>query len=154
MFTIQEIVKDKFWIVNNNNGKVGTLRLTDSGYELFDQTNNTKKVYDSFDKAFRIQDLNREDDITGSTESIQGYSTGVANPIPADHPNLPLFKKTKNGKALYAAGYYLLKFHGMGWQSAFTPKFSTLEKYSYRGPFSTEWECNLELKKHKRHQKT
>ena len=39
---IKEIIKDKYWIVEGQYGKVGTLRKVDEGYEFFDQNNNKK----------------------------------------------------------------------------------------------------------------
>jgi hypothetical protein len=38
----------------------------------------------------------------------------------------------------------------MGWQHAFCPKLETLDKYEHRGPYLTEWDMNLNLKKAKK----
>ena len=35
----------------------------------------------------------------------------------------------------------------MGWQHAFCPKLETVEKYETRGPYFTEWDMNINLKK-------
>jgi hypothetical protein len=150
MFKTHEIVKDKFWIVMSTHGKVGTLRRVESGYELFDQRDNSTRYFSSFDEAFTEKSKNMEEDRAGSLAEINGFSTGKSKVYPVEDDMLPLFKKTKNGKAVYAAGYYLIQFSGMGWQSAFSPKLSTLHKYNYRGPFLTEWEMNLELRKYRR----
>lgn len=150
MYQAQEIVKGKFWIVTSSYGKVGTLRLVDNKYELFDQRDNSKKVFESFNEAFKEKQTSRESDVTGTLINIDGFNTGQTVAFPVDHEDLPLFKKTKNGQAVYAAGYYIVEFSGMGWQYAFAPKYSTLCKYNYRGPFVTEWEMNLQLRKHRR----
>ena len=81
---------------------------------------------------------------------INGYPTGVSEPEAVDHDTLPAFTKTKTAKQVFVAGYYIVKFEGMGWQWAFAPRLSTVDKYQHRGPFLTEWEMNLELKKYKR----
>ena len=46
---IKEIIKEKYWIVEGQYGKVGTLRKVDTGYEFFDQNANTKEVLDSIE---------------------------------------------------------------------------------------------------------
>ena len=46
---IKEIIKEKYWIVEGQYGKVGTLRKVDAGYEFFDQNTNTKEVLDSIE---------------------------------------------------------------------------------------------------------
>ena len=53
-------------------------------------------------------------------------------------------------KTIFVAGYYILKYDGMGWQHAFCPKLETLDKYEHRGPYPTEWDMNLNLKKAKK----
>lgn len=150
MLQAQEIIAGKFWIVMSTHGKVGTLRKTSAGYTLFDQRNNTTITYDNFEQAFTEKSKSQDTDFSGNIVTVDGYSTGVNKAYPVDHTTLPVFKKTENGKAIYAAGYYIVKFSGMGWQHAFAPKLSTLDKYNYKGPFLTEWEMNLELRKHRR----
>lgn len=147
MLTACEIIAGKYWLVNNKEGrKVGTLRSCDSGYEFYDSRTNTTEFFDSID-SFQISEKESAKD---SNILVNGYPSGIAEPIPVDHETLPTFKKTPNAKSLYVAGYYIVKFEGMGWQWAFAPKLSTVDKYQYKGPFLTEWEMNLELKKHKR----
>jgi len=41
---IKEIIKDKYWIVEGQYGKIGTLRKVEEGYEFFDQNNNKKEL--------------------------------------------------------------------------------------------------------------
>jgi hypothetical protein len=142
-FKIKELVNDKFWIVESNAGKVGTIRRVDSGYEFFDQRNNATQLLDT------IEDFDAVDTIVEdtATKTYSGYPTNSATVIPVEHASLLAFKKKDNSKSIYAAGYYILRYHGMGWQHAFCPKIETLEKYEYQGPYLTEWDMNLSLKK-------
>ena len=48
---------------------------------------------------------------------------------------------------VFQCGGRVLYDDGMGWQHAFCPKLETVEKYETRGPFFTEWDMNLNLKK-------
>ena len=81
-----------------------------------------------------------------------GLPTNSPEIYPVEHEKLPLFKKKENSKTIYVAGYYLLKYHGMGWQHAFCPKVDTYEKYETQGPYLSEWDMNLSLKKARKEQ--
>lgn len=144
MLKVREVITDRFWIVDDRYGKVGTLRACPDGYEFFDNRTSTKKILGSMDDFNVVSDQVQEGE-----RIVDGFPTKDI-PHPAEHPDLPVYRKTAKGKAIYAAGYYIIRFEGMGWQWAFSPKLDTLNKYEYRGPFRTEWEMNLELKKHKR----
>jgi len=147
MYTAQEVIKDKFWIVKNREGKVGTLRFLDTDqYEFFDQRTEDKTLFSSIDEMFDLKMIAREGSVTG-TSMVNGYPCGFENPIPVEH-ELPLFKKTPTSKSLTAAGYYIIQFKN--WLPSFCPKHDTLTKYPFQGPYQTEWEMNLELKKAKR----
>lgn len=147
MYTAQEVIKDKFWIVKSPQGKVGTLRyLSEQQYEFFDQRTDETTVVDSLDSMFKLKSVAREDSVTG-TSTVNGYPCGWDNPIPVEH-ELPLFKKTSTSSMLIAAGYYIIQFKR--WLPSYCPKYDTLQNYPFRGPFQTEWEMNLELKKAKR----
>ena len=149
MLQATEVLKDKFWIVSTKYGKVGTLRKHEDVYVFFDQRDNTTTELDDLKELFKVKQSNNE---PGEIQTYQGFFTGVENPIGVDDQksDLPLFKKSQNSKTIFCAGYYIVKFQGMGWQYVTTPKFSTLCKYIYKGPYMTEWEMNEDLKKHKR----
>jgi len=147
MLKAREVIADKYWIVDDKSGrKVGTLRHCDSGYEFFDSRTNEKTIFDNIED-FNITEREEEKE---SNVLVDGYPSGVSQPTPVAHESLPVFRKTPTSKQEFVAGYYILKFQGMGWQWAFAPRLATLDKYEYRGPFLTEWEMNLELKKYKR----
>ena len=147
MLKANEVIAGKYWIVNSGDGrKVGTLRAIDAGYEFFDSRTNTTSTYDSMDE-FNVLERG---EVKEDNALIQGYPTGVSEPVAVVHDRLPAFTKTKTAKQVFVAGYYIVKFDGMGWQWAFAPRLATVDKYQYRGPFLTEWEMNLELKKYKR----
>ena len=140
MFTTKELVKDKFWIVEASSSKIGTIRKHGDLYEFFDQrdkTTTTLKTLDGFKTAERKIDTKAE------SQSLNGFPTNSSVVIPTEHKTLPLFRKTETGKVVYAAGYYILKYHGMGWQHAYCPKADTLDKYEYQGPYYTEWDMIL-----------
>lgn len=140
----QEVIPNKFWIITDKYGKVGTLRACDAGFEFFDNRTNSKQIVDSVDSfAPALQDDTKEE----GDLLVDGFPTKDV-PYPAEHSKLPVYRKTANGKAVYAAGYYIIQFKD--WLPSFSPKLDTLNTYPFKGPYRTEWEMNLELKKHKR----
>jgi hypothetical protein len=147
MFTTKELVKDKFWIVEASSNKIGTIRKHGNLYEFFDQRDKSTTTLDTLD-GFKTAERNIESKT--ESQSLNGYPTNSSVVIPVEHETLPLFRKTDNGKVVYAAGYYILRYHGMGWQHAYCPKVETIDKYEYQGPYFTEWDMNLQLKKAKK----
>ena len=77
---------------------------------------------------------------------INGYPVDFDNPseVLIKGNKLPLFSKKATSEVYYSAGYYCLHFP-KNWMPAFCPKLSTLDTYSYAGPFVTETEMNTEL---------
>ena len=149
MYTAQEVIKDKFWIVYSNGSKIGTLRFCDESYEFFNQSTEEKQYFNSFNEMFKVSNTQQEfKDV--DILNVGGFTTGCTEIFEAQEGDIPMFKKSAKAKTFYAAGHYVVKFDGMGWQWATTPKVDTLHKYSYRGPFLTEWEMQLELKKCRR----
>jgi hypothetical protein len=145
--TIQQVIDNKLWIVYESNRKVGTLRSITDGYEFFDQRDKSSNIVTDIDQ-FKLITSNKEE--LDKVGTIKGYSTESSKPVISEHHILPAFTKTKSSKTIFVAGFYLINFDGVGWQTAHAPKLATIEKYSFEGPFLTEWEVNIELKKAKR----
>jgi len=80
--------------------------------------------------------------------TVKGFPVDFDNPFEADSEDelseLPLFTKTKTSKVYHCAGYYCIKFP-KGWTSSFSPKFSTLQKYEFTGPYKSEMEMKSQL---------
>lgn len=144
MYTTKEIVADKFWIVESRHGKVGTVRKLDVGYEFFDQVSGNKQLLDTLDDFAPSEQTEQ----SSTTQLCNGFPTTSITVYPADHATLPVFKKSETANTLFAAGYYIIKFKD--WLPSFTPKLSTLQGYPYQGPFLTEWDMNVNLKRAKK----
>lgn len=142
-YSTKEIVADKFWIVENRYGKVGTVRKLDDGYEFFDQVTGNKQLLASLEQFTPSE---RTDSVANKT--CNGFPTTSPTVFVVEHETLPVFKKSESANTLFAAGYYIIKFKE--WLPSFTPKLSTLEGYEFQGPYLTEWEMNIELKRAKK----
>jgi len=146
----KQLVPNKFWIVQNYGQKVGTLQKNKEGYVLLTHKDkihfeSVEKVYDAFGKDFfehtatkKIKD-SKVMEVHGFPTSTQAWNTllDVQN-------NLPLYSKSRKSKSLYCAGYYTIRF-AKGWVKSFCPKLITLQRYDYKGPFTTELEMRQVL---------
>lgn len=146
--TAKEILDGKFWIVEDNGIRVGTLSINEDQYMLSDAKGtrfyqNEKQLKKELGNDFSWTKLNITE--TGPKE-VHGYSTSCVpyNPMYDVKRKLPLFTKSEKSKSLYCAGYYIVRFE-KGWVKSFCPKLITVERYETRGPFKTEVEMRQEL---------
>jgi hypothetical protein len=145
------IIDGKFWIVEENDTKVGILKLNEQQKYVFSSANevvtydNKKKLVEQFGSGFFLK--NKSQNITSNTLcQIHEYPTSVHpfNPMFDVKKHLPLFTKSDNSKSIFCAGYYIINFNTR-WVKSFCPKLITLERYRYQGPFKTELEMKHRL---------
>lgn len=145
------IIDNKFWIVEKDGEKFATLRKNEDnrfvlsnekGIQVYD---NKETLTKQFGKDFFVAKIIREQDDAGTNE-VHGYPTSIEphNAMFDIKRKLPLFTKSEDSKSHYCAGYYAIKFD-KGWVRSFCPKFITLQRYDYRGPFKTELEMKQVL---------
>ncbi len=138
------MLKKKFWIVEKDGSRYATLRKDEenrfvmsnaTGIKIF---KNKESVTKQFGKDFFIAKIIKEAD-NAPVNEVHGYSTSVEphNAMFDIKRRLPLFTKSSDSKSLYCAGHYIIKFD-KGWVKSFCPKFITLDRYEYRGPYKTE----------------
>ena len=145
------VIDGKFWIVEEDNTKIGVLKITEQKKYIFsskDQVttfDNKRKLVETFGKEFFTTTLKTKADAAKDKE-VYGYpvSSTPHQPMFDVKRHLPLFIKSQKSKSVFCAGYYLLKFN-KGWTKAFCPKLITIERYPYQGPFKTEEEMKQRL---------
>lgn len=103
------------------------------------------------------------DNVIAVVEEAEENKTYYINGFPVDFDNphevilkgtkLPLFSKKSTSDVYYSAGYYCLNFP-KNWMPAYCPKLSTLETYTYAGPFKTEMEMKSSLTKLRKERST
>jgi hypothetical protein len=146
----KEILKNRFWIVEENEVKVGTLSISEDkfmlssaeGVKFFDNERQLKKNLGNM--LFEAQ---TEIKIPESADKIVSNFPTSCTPYNSMFDvkrKLPLFTKSVKSKSLYCAGYYTIHFD-KGWVKSFCPKLITIERYDFRGPFKTELEMKQEL---------
>jgi hypothetical protein len=147
------ILASKFWIVEKEGAKVGTIRSNEKGVLV--TLGKESKTYK--DTKQMVAELNVTFADKESTEIVKKQEYTV-HEYPAKHKpynpiydlkrKLPLYTKTKNSKSFYCAGYFIVKFD-FGWVQGFCPKLITLSRNEYKGPFTTKLEVQEHLRKAK-----
>jgi len=149
------LVKDRFWIIEENGTKLGTLqKQEDNGWIFLGKTTRMEfptkdSLYENFgDGIFAnditLTDVEEEDDSTDF--EVHGF---VCNQKPYNsmfnvQKQLPIYTKTPKSKSLFCAGYYIICFE-KGWRKAYCPKMITLQRYQYEGPIKTKLEMQQVL---------
>lgn len=146
----KEILKDKFWIVEDEGEKVGTLSFNDDKFMLSSLTGTRFFENERQLKKGLGQDVNWQKlqitEVQETQKEIHGFPTSCTpfNSMYDIKRKLPLFTKSDKSKSIYCAGFYVIKFD-KGWVKSFCPKLITIERYENKGPFKTELEMRQEL---------
>lgn len=147
------ILKNKYWIVEDDNTKLGTLSFDNEKY-IFSNKNETqffadeKELKNKFGVSFTWKESEFVVQEKQEQYDINGYPTGV-KPFKCVYDvkkKISLFSKSEKSESLYCAGYFILKFP-KGWTKAFCPKLVTIEQYEYQGPFKNLIEMKQALAK-------
>ena len=147
------LVPNKFWILENEGLKIGTLSKDKKGYSiLFKGQKINVGTLDEIKERFGItldKEIVKKEKLQSSTKSqdIHGFpmSGKAYSPLWNIQKHLPIYAKSSKSKSLYCAGYYAIQFK-KGWVKSFCPKLITLERYNFKGPFKTELEMRTMLK--------
>ena len=140
-YQAKPIVQDKFWIVEKNGEKVGTLRFDDE-YIL---TVNSKDVrVKSKDELKNISFTDQQVISTPSKKEyeVHGYpaKTEPFNGIYDLKRKLPIYTKQEKSTCFFCAGYYIVNLDNGGWRPSYCPKLISLTRNEYKGPFKTRLE--------------
>ena len=146
----KEILKNKFWIVESNGEKVGTISLNDDKQYMLSNTSGTRFFKNVKQLA---RNLDAEISWTSTTPmpsdsvlEVHGFPTSCTpyNPVFDVQKKIALFTKSEKSKSLYCAGYFIIHFE-KGWVKSFCPKLITVERYETKGPFKTDLEMKQVL---------
>tara|TARA_R110000868_G_scaffold374048_1_gene638413 strand:+ start:36 stop:509 length:474 start_codon:yes stop_codon:yes gene_type:complete len=150
MIKAKPVLEDKFWIIEDEGVRVGTLTRDDKSF-VFSKKGEVKFYNDEVDlkkkfgKDFLTASITTE--VSDTTEYlVHGYPTRSTpyNSMFDIQRKLPLFTKSEKSKSVYCAGYYLVKFN-VSWLKSFCPKLITIERNEHLGPFKTDIEMKAKL---------
>tara|TARA_A200000113_G_scaffold224933_2_gene244204 strand:+ start:2915 stop:3388 length:474 start_codon:yes stop_codon:yes gene_type:complete len=147
----KQLVPNKFWIVQDRGRKVGTLQKDTNCYYFITKLekikfDNMDEIYKTFGENFFEQTVKNKIQTDLYSKEVYGYPTSTKpfNPLYNVKDGLPLFSKSRKSKSLYCAGYYCIQF-AKGWVKSFCPKLITLQRYPFKGPFTTDLEMKETL---------
>jgi hypothetical protein len=147
----KSVVKNKFWVVEDQGHRVATIQAVEDGgfvyvhddqRERFTSIKILSKQYNiTFDKVNK-----KSAKVVGN--DIHGYPTQARphNELYDVTRKLPVYTKTAKSKSYFCAGYYIVQFESH-WAKAYCPKLITLNRYPFRGPFATQEQMLQELRK-------
>jgi hypothetical protein len=147
----KSVIANKFYIIEDTTGKIGTARVSNNVVEVYNteaDTITTLSLVD-FEKQFAVENQDRVTKTDYAT--VYGYPTNAFEVFnERTEVNLPVFTKKKNSSVEYAAGYYAFKFEQKGWTRSMCPKLSTMQDYTWTGPYKTEADMLLAIRQNKR----
>lgn len=151
------VLKDRFWILENESQRIGTMSLNSEGYMFSNQIetcffDNKRQMKKKFGTEIIWSDISQlSEKAVDESFSVHNFPTSVKpyNTMYDVKRKLPLFTKSDKSKSAYCAGYYIIHFD-KGWVKSFCPKLITIERYESKGPFKTEIEMRQELSRAKR----
>ena len=149
-FVAKPVLEDKFWILEDNGQKVGTIRSNENGVTLtVGKENHSFKKLEELKQKMKVSFTGKELANKEKLEyEVHGYAckTQPYNAIFDLKRKLPLYTKTEDSQSFFTAGYYCIEFEN-GWVPAFCPKLITLGRNNYLGPFKTKLEMTETLRK-------
>jgi len=148
MILAKSIIKDKFWILEENAKRVGMMNFKDDNYTI----NLKRKDFVAHDanelKSLGIEFVVR--DLTqGGNIEVMGYPTDqeeVFNIKEID--GYPTFTKKSQSKSAHVAGWYGLKFKN-GWVCSLCPRVTTIKTNVFVGPYKTKMDLKVVLSQQK-----
>jgi hypothetical protein len=139
MIEAKPVIPDRYWILKQDDLKVGQIEATDNGVVV--KIQNRVAGYKTIKMASREANIEftKLSSAKPVTNQVHGFEvTGrVYNPVWDVKHRLPLFTRDTKSKSWYAAGWYMVKQH-RAWKAVQNPKLITLQRYQYQGPFHTQ----------------
>lgn len=134
----KSVIKDKFWILQQNNKKVGSAKQTNKEIVIkihgspagkFASLNDMKES-----GMFEFTELPKPP--ATISEDVHGYPTTepAYNAVWNVKYKLPLYTQAADSKSWLAAGYYKISIGGT-WIVQYCPKLIALQRNEYKGPF-------------------
>lgn len=146
MMQAKTVVKDQFWIVRDNQRKVGEVQALEQGYKIRirDQVYHSASL-NSLQEYIPIRFESHAHTLKLKPKTVYGYDVGCEayNMIWDVRKGIPLFTKDKKSKSWFAAGWYAVK-QNRTWRITRNPKSILLNRYAWRGPFHTQKDAQVQ----------
>jgi len=146
------VIKNKFWIVEQEGNKIATIQAIEDGGYVYVH-NQERQRYASIKLLTKDHNvvfdssIVKKEKVAPQEHQVYGYPVAQRpwNILWDIKHQFPVYTKTNKSKSFYCAGYYTIKFNN-GWVKSFCPKFITLNRYEYQGPYKTKFEMQEQLR--------
>ena len=148
MILAKSVIKDKFWILEENAKRVGMMNFTGEKYSI----NINRKDYEATDdkglKKLGIEFVKRDLAHGGHLE-VMGYPTDREEVFNiSEIEGFPTFTKKADSKSIHVAGWYGIRFKN-GWVTTLCPRLSTVKNNVHLGPFKTKMDLKVIINQQK-----
>ena len=139
MIKAKSVISNKFWILHDENRKIGEVNAVQRGYavNVKDRETTIFSTLASLTDKTGIKFSDEAPTISDTLPNdVHGYpaSGEVHNPVWNTELELPLYNKKEISKSWFAAGYYIVKVKDE-WRTLLAPKLIILERNDYQGPY-------------------
>jgi hypothetical protein len=144
MITAKTVVDKKYWILKQNDKKIGEVEADENGFLLRIQNNVSRfKTIPMLRQNAKIEFEKPPASKKPDGNQVHGYPTGTKpyNPLWDVKLKIPLFTKSLKSKSWFAAGWYAIDNRGT-WKMVHNPKLIVLQRYPFQGPFHSREEAN------------
>lgn len=146
MLVAKPVIDKQYWILQENNRKVGNVEACAGGYQV--KINNQVAQFKTIKMVEQRVNIHFESApkvVKPKTKInlVHGYPAvgRIYNPMWDLKQKLPIYTKTTKSKSWFAAGWYRVK-KGRNWVTVQDPKLITVQRYPYQGPYYTQEEAN------------
>jgi hypothetical protein len=160
------VVKNKYWIVENNGDKIGTVQAVEDGGYVYVQDQNRNKYATiktlgqshniKFETSTNIEKPKPQARAISKPNNkvLDGYPTDTTphNVMREVRLGVSVYTKTKKSKSYFCAGYFAIE-EKSEWTVEFCPKLITVNRHKILGPYKTRSEV-LEAIKEIKHNGT
>lgn len=146
------VLKNKYWIVESQGNKVATIQAVEDGGFVYVH-DDARERFNTIKLLSKAHNVVFDTSVTKKEKSVPEAHEAHGFPVTNKPWNtlwdvkhqFPVYTKTSKSKSFYCAGYYIIKFNN-GWVKSYCPKFITLNRYEYQGPFKTKAEMQEALR--------
>jgi len=150
MLQAKTIIKNKYWILKDQQYKIGEIEATANGYDL--SVNGYKEKFKTLNMIkerleTNLEFVDLEKKVKKVTQQVYGYPTDCKpfNGLFNVQLGIPVFTKGESSKSWFAAGWYQIK-QKKRWKNIQCPKLIILDRYEWRGPFRDKEEIISSIK--------
>jgi hypothetical protein len=139
MIIAKPVIADQFWILHQDNQKIGNLEAVGDGYQV--RIRNQVAQFKTIQLLADVANIQFESTASAQqpANQVHGYAVNgaVHNAIWNLQHKLPLFTRSAKSKSWFAAGWYRVQ-RGRSWQLLHEPKLIALQRYVFQGPFHSK----------------